>query len=126
VSTGIEFCFSGLVYCGSVGHRHRQEYTVIGHKVNLAARMMTGYPGMISCDEDSVNQSTLPHSVFLPLPKVEMKGLAAGQVKTYQLVATSNELEDIPYQELGRYRSLPFFRFILDFLEFDRIVEFVL
>uniref|UniRef100_A0A8D0HNV3 Guanylate cyclase domain-containing protein n=1 Tax=Sphenodon punctatus TaxID=8508 RepID=A0A8D0HNV3_SPHPU len=40
---------SGPVFCGVVGHRVRHEYTVIGQKVNLAARMMMHYPGLRSC-----------------------------------------------------------------------------
>jgi class 3 adenylate cyclase len=36
---------TGLTYCGVVGHNHRHEYTVIGRKVNMAARLMMHYPG---------------------------------------------------------------------------------
>lgn len=39
---------TGLTYCGVVGHPHRHEYTVIGPKVNLAARLMQYYPGKAS------------------------------------------------------------------------------
>uniref|UniRef100_A0A674ITW7 Guanylate cyclase domain-containing protein n=1 Tax=Terrapene triunguis TaxID=2587831 RepID=A0A674ITW7_9SAUR len=45
VSIGVT---SGPVFCGVVGHRVRHEYTVIGQKVNLAARMMMYYPGLVS------------------------------------------------------------------------------
>ncbi|KAF1463369.1 Adenylate cyclase type 10, partial [Pygoscelis antarcticus] len=41
---------SGTVFCGVTGHPVRYEYTVIGQKVNLAARMMVHYPGLVSCD----------------------------------------------------------------------------
>ncbi|KAK1202220.1 ADCYA cyclase, partial [Pygoscelis papua] len=41
---------SGMVFCGVTGHPVRYEYTVIGQKVNLAARMMVHYPGLVSCD----------------------------------------------------------------------------
>ncbi|NWJ01980.1 ADCYA cyclase, partial [Crypturellus undulatus] len=47
VSVGVT---TGTVFCGVVGHRMRHEYTVIGQKVNLAARLMEGYPGVVSCD----------------------------------------------------------------------------
>ncbi|NXV24819.1 ADCYA cyclase, partial [Cepphus grylle] len=40
----------GTVFCGVTGHPLRHEYTVLGQKVNLAARMMVHYPGLVSCD----------------------------------------------------------------------------
>uniref|UniRef100_A0A2K5V424 Adenylate cyclase 10 n=1 Tax=Macaca fascicularis TaxID=9541 RepID=A0A2K5V424_MACFA len=43
VSIGVA---SGIVFCGIVGHTVRHEYTVIGQKVNIAARMMMYYPGI--------------------------------------------------------------------------------
>ena len=39
---------TGPTYCGVVGHYHRHEYTVIGRKVNMAARLMMHYPGKVS------------------------------------------------------------------------------
>ncbi|CAG0921246.1 unnamed protein product, partial [Notodromas monacha] len=83
VSLGVT---SGLVYCGIVGHRYRQEYTVIGHKVNLAARIMSSYPGIISCDEETLNESGLSINAFRPLPPKEMKGIKTGSIKVYQFV----------------------------------------
>lgn len=38
---------TGPTYCGVVGHYHRHEYTVIGRKVNMAARLMMYYPGKV-------------------------------------------------------------------------------
>uniref|UniRef100_A0A8C8ZC42 Guanylate cyclase domain-containing protein n=1 Tax=Prolemur simus TaxID=1328070 RepID=A0A8C8ZC42_PROSS len=45
VSIGVA---SGIVFCGIVGHSVRHEYTVIGQKVNIAARMMMYYPGILA------------------------------------------------------------------------------
>ena len=39
---------TGHTFCGVVGHHHRHEYTVIGKMVNMAARLMTNYPGILS------------------------------------------------------------------------------
>ncbi|XP_026511379.1 adenylate cyclase type 10-like [Terrapene carolina triunguis] len=72
VSIGVT---SGPVFCGVVGHRVRHEYTVIGQKVNLAARMMMYYPGLVSCDAVTYANSRLPHYFFEELPQTEMKGV---------------------------------------------------
>ncbi|KYO24355.1 adenylate cyclase type 10 isoform D [Alligator mississippiensis] len=73
VSIGVT---SGPVFCGVVGHRVRHEYTVIGQKVNLAARMMMYYPGVVSCDATTYTSSRLPNYFFKELPQTEMKGVA--------------------------------------------------
>ncbi|XP_032082714.1 adenylate cyclase type 10 [Thamnophis elegans] len=72
VSIGVT---AGPVFCGVVGHRVRHEYTVIGRKVNLAARMMMFYPGLVSCDALTYSKSKLPHYFFEELPLIEMKGV---------------------------------------------------
>ncbi|XP_053882135.1 adenylate cyclase type 10-like [Malaclemys terrapin pileata] len=72
VSIGVT---SGSVFCGIVGHHARHEYTVIGQKVNLAARMMMYYPGLVSCDAVTYANSRLPHCFFEELPQAEMKGV---------------------------------------------------
>ncbi|XP_054076973.1 adenylate cyclase type 10-like, partial [Rissa tridactyla] len=65
----------GTVFCGVTGHPLRHEYTVLGRKVNLAARMMVHYPGLVSCDAVTYAASRLPASYFKELPQREMKGL---------------------------------------------------
>uniref|UniRef100_A0ABM5GDD3 Adenylate cyclase type 10 n=1 Tax=Pogona vitticeps TaxID=103695 RepID=A0ABM5GDD3_9SAUR len=81
VSIGIT---SGSVFCGVVGHCERHEYTVIGQKVNLAARMMMCYPGLVTCDSVTYANSKLPHYFFEELPLIEMKGvLNPGAVYQY-------------------------------------------
>ncbi|XP_078535263.1 adenylate cyclase type 10 isoform X2 [Lissotriton helveticus] len=66
---------NGPVFCGVVGHALRHEYTVIGRKVNLAARMMMHYPGFVCCDEETQFDSKLPPYFFYELPKKAMKGV---------------------------------------------------
>ncbi|XP_016047464.1 adenylate cyclase type 10 [Erinaceus europaeus] len=73
VSIGVA---SGIVFCGIVGHSVRHEYTVIGQKVNIAARMMMYYPGIVTCDSVTYNSSNLPPYFFKELPKKVMKGVA--------------------------------------------------
>ncbi|XP_037362443.1 adenylate cyclase type 10 isoform X2 [Talpa occidentalis] len=73
VSIGVA---SGIVFCGIVGHSVRHEYTVIGQKVNIAARMMMYYPGIVTCDSVTYSGSNLPAYFFKELPKKVMKGVA--------------------------------------------------
>lgn len=49
---------------------------VIGQKVNIAARMMMYYPGMVTCDSVTYSSSSLPTYFFKELPKKAMKGVA--------------------------------------------------
>ncbi|XP_048338489.1 adenylate cyclase type 10 [Sphaerodactylus townsendi] len=72
VSVGVT---SGPVFCGVVGHRLRHEYTVIGRKVNLAARIMVYYPGVVTCDAVTYSESKLPHYFFQEVPSTQMKGI---------------------------------------------------
>nr|ACA52542.1 soluble adenylyl cyclase [Squalus acanthias] len=67
---------SGPLFCGVVGHPLRHEYTVIGRKVNLAARLMMTYPGVVSCDDETHYHAKMPSSYFIELPKRAMKGVA--------------------------------------------------
>lgn len=48
---------------------------VIGQKVNIAARMMMYYPGIVTCDSVTYNGSNLPTYFFKELPKKVMKGV---------------------------------------------------
>ncbi|KAL0590783.1 LOW QUALITY PROTEIN: Adenylate cyclase type 10 [Plecturocebus cupreus] len=72
VSIGVT---SGTVFCGIVGHTLRHEYTVIGQKVNIAARMMIYFPGIVTCDSVTYNGSNLKAYCFKELPKKVMKGV---------------------------------------------------
>ncbi|KGL83667.1 Adenylate cyclase type 10, partial [Tinamus guttatus] len=88
VSIGVT---TGTVFCGVVGHPMRHEYTVIGQKVNLAARLMEFYPGVVSCDTATYAASRLPRTCFKELPEVAMKGVAdPGTI--YQYLGISKEL----------------------------------
>ncbi|XP_066844000.1 adenylate cyclase type 10 isoform X2 [Anser cygnoides] len=72
VSVGVT---SGTVFCGLCGHPERAEHTVIGHKVNLAARLMVHYPRLVSCDEATYAASRLPGYFFKELPETKLKGV---------------------------------------------------
>ncbi|XP_033119981.1 adenylate cyclase type 10-like [Anneissia japonica] len=72
VSIGVT---TGSSFCGVVGHKHRHEYTVIGRKVNMAARLMMHYPDKLSCDPETFHHSKQPRHFFKELPHKEMKGV---------------------------------------------------
>ncbi|XP_076219588.1 adenylate cyclase type 10-like [Aptenodytes patagonicus] len=108
---------SGTVFCGLTGHPVRYEYTVIGQKVNLAARMMVHYPGLVSCDAVTYATSRLPPYYFRELPAREMKGLRhPGTVYQYVgipeesifgMALTKKRSEYVPL--LGREKEIDLF-----------------
>ncbi|XP_014638746.1 PREDICTED: adenylate cyclase type 10 [Ceratotherium simum simum] len=102
VSIGVT---SGIVFCGIVGHSVRHEYTVIGQKVNIAARMMMYYPGIVTCDSVTYNGSNLPAYFFKELPKKVMKGVAdSGPV--YQCLGLKEKiLFDMAYLKCNRNQN---------------------
>ncbi|XP_062908670.1 adenylate cyclase type 10-like [Mobula hypostoma] len=109
---------SGPLFCGVVGHPLRHEYTVIGRKVNLAARLMMTYPGVVSCDEETHYHAKLPSSYFIELPKQAMKGVAnPGTVyqylsKKHQKILGKPRIsveKDDDYPLLGREKEMKIF-----------------
>ncbi|XP_070572450.1 adenylate cyclase type 10-like [Ptychodera flava] len=75
---------TGNVFTGVVGHPDRCEYTVIGRKVNMAARLMMHYPGLIATDDETYRLSKLGDYCFKQLPIKEMKGVKqAGIIRHY-------------------------------------------
>nr|AVV68759.1 soluble adenylyl cyclase 35 kDa variant [Oncorhynchus mykiss] len=85
--------FSVEKYQDSIGHPVRHEYTVIGRKVNLAARLMMHYPGVVSCDSETCYYSKLPAFYFNELPKKAMKGVKNPGV-LYQFMANKQQMYD--------------------------------
>ncbi|XP_062989255.1 adenylate cyclase type 10 [Elgaria multicarinata webbii] len=132
VSIGVT---SGPVFCGVVGHRVRHEYTVIGRKVNLAARMMMSYPGLVTCDAVTCSKSKLPLYFFEELPLTEMKGvLNPGTVyqflgiseKTmiYKAYLTKERSEYYPL--LGRKKETDIFESLLDDFKHSKISHVIM
>ena len=68
---------TGVAFCGVVGHPQRHDYTVIGQKVNMAARLMVHFPNRVTCDESTRTKSGLADSQFTlePLEPEELKGI---------------------------------------------------
>ncbi|XP_063155965.1 adenylate cyclase type 10 [Candoia aspera] len=120
VSVGVT---GGPVFCGVVGHHVRHEYTVIGRKVNLAARIMMFYPGLVSCDALTYSKSKLPSYFFEELPVVEMKGVVnpgtiyqflgiTEKTMIYKAYLTKERSEHYPL--LGRKKETDIFENLLD------------
>ncbi|CAG2250808.1 unnamed protein product [Mytilus edulis] len=72
VSIGVT---TGTTFCGVVGHSKRHEYSVIGRRVNFAARLMMHYQDKVTCDDRTFQLSRLPANNFDVLITKRMKGL---------------------------------------------------
>jgi class 3 adenylate cyclase len=64
---------TGQVFCGTVGTKIRCEYTVIGHTVNLAARLMEASEGRLLCD-DATAKLASAQLEMIPVAKMEIRG----------------------------------------------------
>src|SRR4051812_47597076 len=75
----VQLCcvFLGDVYCGEAGSSRRCEYTAVGYKVILAARLMQkAGVGNIYCDEKT-QLAARQHVLFEDRPAIELKGTCA-------------------------------------------------
>lgn len=66
---------TGRVFCGKIGNAARQEYTIIGDAVNLAARLMQAARGDLLCDSATV-QAVRGRFTFDALAPIVAKGKA--------------------------------------------------
>lgn len=85
---------SGLSLIGPVGSAARQEFTVHGDRIILAARLMqlaAKYGGMVLCDEQTY-ACTRDDVRFVQLQPVELKGKSV-LVRPYRPVASSELLQ---------------------------------
>ncbi|GFR30839.1 adenylate cyclase type 10 [Trichonephila clavata] len=80
---------TGTCYCGIVGHILRQEYTVVGHRVNLAARIMVKYrnePIVLDSTTYHLSRESLGDDCFYQLPCRKMKGIeSAGYIYAFRI-----------------------------------------
>ncbi|XP_039261780.2 adenylate cyclase type 10-like [Styela clava] len=121
VSIGVT---TGPVFCGVIGHEERHEYTVIGQKVNLAARLMMHYPGVVSCDIETFQDSKLSKDMFTKLPYKAMKG--CGEVTVHEYTEGSRKpigktsLIEPEYYLIGREEEVNLFMHELKHLTTNR------
>ena len=99
---------TGRAFCGVVGHVDRHEYTVIGSKVNMAARLMMNYPSIVSCDEETYKAAItkLNKQDFESLPFKTLKGIAEpGVIREYNKDhdRITEEDDEFDYPILGKF-----------------------
>ena len=66
---------TGQAFCGVVGHNLRHEYTAIGAKVNMAARLMMNFRDKITCDHTTKSRSGVTEENFSEMPAIPLKGI---------------------------------------------------
>ncbi|MFN8672430.1 MAG: adenylate/guanylate cyclase domain-containing protein [Candidatus Sericytochromatia bacterium] len=77
---------TGKVFCGEIGTTFRKEYTIIGDKVNLSARLMQRSFNNIICDGETCT-SALRKILFNYLGEIEVKGKDE-KIKIYEPIKT--------------------------------------
>jgi class 3 adenylate cyclase len=79
---------TGQVIVGCMGSKKRLNYTVLGHRVNLAARLCNAAgPGDILVDDNT--RDSLPSSIALtPQQPVRLKGISA-EIQSYAVNSTA-------------------------------------
>ncbi|MBM7112330.1 AAA family ATPase [Archangium primigenium] len=65
---------TGRVFCGTIGSDTRHEYVMVGHTVNLAARLMQAAVDDVLCDGATLARSS-ERLRFELLPPLKMKGI---------------------------------------------------
>lgn len=125
---------SGMTFCGIIGHPLRQEYTVIGRKVNLAARLMSKYSDyLMVCDEDTYQRSVLlmgPNN-FKELEWRKLKGIEhmgrVFQVKITTEEEVMDEIAEFPDVMMGMIHEREVAdNFLTDFLTKRRMPKHML
>ncbi|KAL1474669.1 hypothetical protein MTO96_020554 [Rhipicephalus appendiculatus] len=125
---------SGMTFCGIIGHPLRQEYTVIGRKVNLAARLMSKYSDhLMVCDEDTYQRSVLlmgPNN-FKELEWRKLKGIEhmgrVFQVKISTEEEVMDEIADFKDPLMGMTHEREAIEsFLMDFLTKRRMPKHML
>ena len=67
---------TGRVFCGSCGSASRRRYAMVGHAVNLAARLAAAGEGSVYCD-DATRDASQNRIAFTPGPSLALKGMSA-------------------------------------------------
>ncbi|CAC5390739.1 unnamed protein product [Mytilus coruscus] len=111
VSIGVT---TGTTFCGVVGHSKRHEYSVIGRRVNFAARLMMHYPDKVACDDRTFQLSRLPAHNFDVLITKRMKGLRnVGIIREFkesaELGVSVNSIPYFQYPLLGCRKEVEMF-----------------
>ena len=69
-------CAYGRVVAGCMGSARRLDYTVLGERVNLAARLCSKAPAMRVWVDAGTRHAVGPGACFKPLPPIEAKGFS--------------------------------------------------
>ncbi|NOZ06496.1 MAG: tetratricopeptide repeat protein, partial [Chloroflexi bacterium] len=109
---------TGFVFASNVGDRHRQEYSIMGDEVNLAARLI----GVTKDNQILVSAATYhklaDQFVVREQPAVRVKGKAL-PVQTYQVLGAQRETTRVVHQTtlVGRTSELEALRSTLERVE---------
>jgi class 3 adenylate cyclase len=119
---------TGLAFCGEIGGSQRQEYTMMGDRVNLAARLMQAAEqrndDSILCDSNTF-QNAQASVIFEALPAVTVKGKAE-PISIYRPVGQIKKATRSKIAIVGRETERKFLEAELDALQHDGTGSIVL
>ncbi|XP_017767320.1 PREDICTED: adenylate cyclase type 10-like [Eufriesea mexicana] len=108
---------TGLAFCGVVGHLVRRQYMIFGTPIDKAISLMMISFDKISCDYDTLYNSSLPKEKFRSRGLKILRRFGKCHIyeftDTYSIIEAPSNLE-YSYPILGCYSEVEYFKDILD------------
>ena len=126
---------TGQAFCGVVGHNLRHEYTAIGAKVNMAARLMMNFREKITCDHTTKLRSGVTEANFSEMPAIPLKGIEKpeqiysfstrdnSQLEHYAVHGETSKDKNVHRELIGREEELETLQGMLNQITLDENPE---
>ena len=100
---------TGRAFCGSIGNASRRKYTMIGHTINLSARLAQAAVQMMETDaliltDEATMENTRQRIQFEVLPPIAVKGRNE-PVAIFRPHSEQQQTSDISVEMIGRHEE---------------------